>query len=185
MLQELKGGTSSHKARARLQRRRTARNVIMLCTILAIVFLAAGFGYAWYAAKSRPEPVAVAKLPDTAKPTKTPAKIDENAPVGVSVQMLTSPITPGANAAMSIKTRPHAACSIKVTYGDKASAQAQTSTDAGLVPKTADEFGVVNWTWTVEVSRPIGTWPVDVVCAYNKQSGVVRGDLQLEAAKTT
>ena len=115
MLKELKGGTSSHKARARLRRRRTARNILILCIVLVGLFLAAGFGYTWYIAKSKPEPIATVKLPDTSKPTKTPVKIDENAPVGVSVQMLTSPIAPGANASMSIKTRPNAACSIKVT----------------------------------------------------------------------
>jgi hypothetical protein len=100
-------------------------------------------------------------------------KAKPEGPVGVSVQVLTSPVKPGGNASMTIRTRPEAACSIRVTYKD------QLSTDGGLIPKTADEFGLVQWTWTVESSRPVGTWPVDVTCALGEESGYVRGDLEV------
>jgi hypothetical protein len=47
----------------------------------------------------------------------------------------------------------------------------------------ADDFGIVSWTWTVEESVPLGEWPVDVTCAFNDQSAMVRGKLVVEHEK--
>jgi hypothetical protein len=135
---------------------------------------AGGLGYTWYVGNS--DPVTPAALPET---KKTPlaaapvAKAKPTGPVGVSIQVLSSPVKPGGNASMTIRTRPDAACSITVTYKD------QKSTDGGLIPKTGDEFGTVQWTWTVESSRPVGKWPVDVTCALGDMSGYVRGELEV------
>lgn len=71
------------------------------------------------------------------------------------------------NASLAIRTCPEAACSITVTYAN------EISKDAGLLPKPADEFGVVQWTWTVESSRPVGKWPVDVTCGLGKESDII------------
>jgi hypothetical protein len=51
--------------------------------------------------------------------------------------------------------------------------------DPGLVKKTADEYGMVSWTWGVSRSVPVGKWPVTVTCAIGKHSGVVIGDLEV------
>lgn len=120
-------------------------------------------GYVWYMGKTHPieSTSSIATKPQEV----TRPAIATDAPVGVAVGAVSLVVKPGANASISIKTRPEAACSIKVTY-DKT-----VSTDAGLIPKTADEFGVVMWTWSVETNQPVGSWPVEVTCAYNGKSG--------------
>jgi hypothetical protein len=55
------------------------------------------------------------------------------------------------------------------------------SADSGLKPKTADDFGIVSWAWTVEATTPVGEWPVDVTCVFNDQSAMVRGKLVVKA----
>jgi len=97
----------------------------------------------------------------------------EDAATGVSIQSLTSPITPGSNASVTVKTNSDATCSITAEYDEKA------STDSGLSPKIADEFGIVMWVWTVEASVPVGEWPVTITCMRNEQSGVVVGNLSV------
>jgi hypothetical protein len=87
--------------------------------------------------------------------------------------MLTSPEAPGDNVSMSVKTVPTSTCTIRVEYNKI------PSTDSGLVAKTADEFGIVSWTWTVGEDVPLGTWPAKVTCVYNGRSAVVQGDLQV------
>lgn len=110
------------------------------------------------------------KLPD---PFATPKKKAPDAVVGVAVQMITSPLVPGSNAMINIKTNNDAKCKITVVYNKV------PSTDSGLSDKVADEFGVVSWTWTVEPTAPLGSWPVTVTCANEKKSGVVVTDLNL------
>lgn len=176
MLRELKGSTSTERGRARARRRRAARNSIVALLVVLVLGTIAGAGYVWYMGNSKPiEPVAMPELPKKSKldEVATKPKAKPEGPVGVSVQVLTSPVAPGGNASMTIRTRPDAACSIKVTYKD------QVSTDGGLIPKTADEFGLVQWTWTVESSRPVGKWPVDVTCALGDESGYVKGELEV------
>jgi hypothetical protein len=100
-----------------------------------------------------------------------------NAVVGASVQEITIPVAPGANASISIKTVPTASCNISVIYDKTA------SKDSGLSVKRADDFGIITWTWTVDKSAPIGTWPVKVTCTYNKKSAVVQADLLVALPK--
>lgn len=176
MLRELKGSTTTKRGMVRVRRRKTARLFGGIIACLVLLGASAGLGYTWYIGNT--EPVKPAVLPETKKsPLASAAVPDKKAkpegPVGVSIQVLSSPVAPGSNASMTIRTRPEAACSIKVTYKD------QASTDTGLIPKTADEFGTVQWTWTVESSRPVGKWPVDVTCALGEMSAVVRGELEV------
>ncbi len=174
MLRELKGSTTTKRGIVRARRRHTIRVIggIILCLLL--LGAAAGAGYTWYIGNNQPvTPVALPEAKIDKFNTTITSKTKPEGPVGVSVQVLTSPVKPGGNASMTIRTRPEAACSIKVTYKD------QQSMDTGLIPKTADEFGTVQWTWTVENGRPIGKWPVDVTCALGEMSGFVRGDLEV------
>jgi len=172
-LKELKGSTGSVRGRARMRRRRRARRIFIFLLILVLLLGGAGVAYAWYTARNAKVSVVEKPTPvtRTLKKATVPAK---NVPVGVSVTILTSPIKPGSNASISIKTKPLAACSIRIEYNK------QPSTDGGLVPKQADEYGVVTWTWTVEPTRPVGKWPIDVTCAEEEKSGYVRGELILE-----
>jgi len=172
-LKGLNGGYATAKGRARIRRRRTFRTIMTTVLVLALLFMGAGLAYAWYT--SRQNNVVITEAPKPVpKKTSTPPKVADNTPVGVSVTILTSPIKAGSNASITIKTKPLAACSIKVEYDKK------PSTDGGLVPKSADEYGVATWAWTVESGRPAGKWPVDITCARDGKSGYVRGDLVIE-----
>jgi hypothetical protein len=102
-----------------------------------------------------------------------PAQPSPNAPVGVAVDYLMSPVKAGSNTTITIKTTPKATCSISVTYNGVA------STDSGLMPKKADAYGNISWTWTVGAGVPAGNWPVKVNCDYRAKSGRVQQDLQV------
>lgn len=170
MLKPLKGVGSTHHVNERRRRRQLAHLILGICVTLIVIGGIIAAVIVWYLGKTRPaveaqKPTTTTKVAVTSAPT-----VDENAPVGVAIQTVTSPITPGSNASISIRTRPKAACSIQVTYsltGDKD----KISHDGGLIPKNADEYGTVSWTWTVEKGRPIGSWPIEITCAYNTKWG--------------
>lgn len=154
---------------------RTIINTAIALAALLVLAVGGLTGYAWYSGRNA-APVSTA---DTAVPSgrvvreaKAPV-VDPKTPVGLVVQSLTSPVTPGSNVSLNITTKPLSDCVIEVWY-DKTK-----STDSGLGAKKADEFGLVGWTWTVETSRPLGTWPVNVTCKNGERSGFVRADLVL------
>lgn len=173
-LKRLNGGVASEKGRARIRRRRLARGIVTTLLVLTILFMGAGMAYAWYTSQRSPEVITTAPPKPATKKISTSPVVDPKTPVGVSVTVLTSPIKAGSNASITIKTKPLAACSIKVEYDKK------PSTDGGLVPKSADEYGVATWAWTVEQGRPAGTWPVDVTCARDGKSGYLREFIVVE-----
>jgi hypothetical protein len=74
----------------------------------------------------------------------------------IGVVSLTSPISAGGKAQLTIQTVPGAACSITVYYKSGAS-QA-----AGLGPQTADASGIVSWSWKVGPSTTHGIWRIVV-----------------------
>lgn len=151
---------------------RVLRNIAVAFMILLVILLAVGVAYTWYMGQH-----GIKNTPADAKPIKQkvqakgPTKPSPNAKVGVSVQLLTTSVSPGANASISIKTNPDAKCTITAVYNKV------PSKDSGLIPKTADEYGMVSWSWTVENTAPLGKWPVTVTCANSKNSGMVVGDL--------
>ncbi len=173
------------KGKSRWRRRRSGRSklvtriVITIITLL-ILGLIAGVAYVWYTGQQ--EPIAPEPFPERSnRPAQVveKPKLKPEGPVGVSSQVFTSPVAQGDNASVTIRTRPEAACSITLTYKDNI-----RSTDAGLLPKTADEFGTAQWTWTVEASRPVGTWPVEITCGLGEMSGYLKLDLEV-TPKTT
>lgn len=151
------------------------RNTAISIGVLLVLIVGGGIAYTWYMGQSSPENTAAVAAPVEVKPTPVikHVKPAANAKVGASVQMLTSPVTPGSNASITIKTNPESTCTITVVY-DKVA-----SKDSGLTSKVADEYGMVSWAWTVETSVPLGKWPVKVTCTHNKNSAVVQGDLQV------
>lgn len=154
-----------------------ARNTLISITVLMVVAVGLGFGYTWYMGQqdnSEFTTVAVPEVKPKVSETK-PIIQDPNAKVGVSVQSITSPANPGLNASIYIKTNPGATCKITVVYDKTA------STDSGLKDKKADEYGMVDWTWTIEDSVPLGKWPVTVTCGLDeKRFAVVSGELVVE-----
>jgi hypothetical protein len=141
--------------------------------VLLVLLVGGGVAYTWYSGKNgpdvqpeEPEPVATSQ-----SPFSKPPKVSPKARVGLSIQFLTSPVRPGENASINVKTNPLADCEITVEYDEK------KSKDSGLKPKAADEYGIVDWTWTVDETAPKGKWPVEVTCANKKNWGKVIGDL--------
>lgn len=152
---------------------KSIKNIAISAFVLLVLVLGGGVLYIWYMGSygdvdtnAIATPVELKQAP-VIKHTESAA----NAPESASIQMLTSPIVPGSNASISIKTLALSVCNISVIY-DKTS-----SKDSGLLDKTADDFGIVSWTWTVEPSVPLGKWPVKVTCSHNNKSAVVIGDL--------
>jgi hypothetical protein len=154
---------------------KTVRNVVMSIVVLGVLFIAVGLGYTWYMGQRPSNTTTAVAAPVDSQPTPTvkATKPAANAKESVSVQTLTSPVAPGANASISVRTNPSSQCTIKVEYNKI------PSKDSGLVVRTADEFGTVSWTWTVDKTAPLGEWPVGVTCIYNKQSAFVQGDLKV------
>ncbi|MDB5167065.1 MAG: exported protein of unknown function [Candidatus Saccharibacteria bacterium] len=149
---------------------RSIRNTVISILALLILFVGTGLIYTWVMGRSTPTTPAVATTSTTVpvvKHVEPGANVQESA----SVQSITSPIVPGDNASIIVKTNPGSWCTITVVY-DKT-----PSKDSGLGGKTSDDFGSVTWTWTVESTVPLGKWPVTVTCLRNKLSAVVVGDL--------
>ncbi len=158
------------RTRARIAR--FIRNIAISAGILLVLFIGGGAAYTWYMGRTNTSSVAVvpvqsADVAPVIKHVQPAANVNESA----SIQSLTSPIVPGSNASVTIKTNPNSLCTISVEYNLVA------SKDSGLSAKTADDFGMVTWAWTVEPSVPLGKWPVKITCAYNKKSAFVQGDL--------
>jgi hypothetical protein len=152
--------------------RRTIIGSIMGVTLI----IGGGLVYTWWMgrhAKLAPQ-VEAATVQDS-RPFFEPTAPDPRENVGVAIQALTSPLTPGSNASVSIRTFPDATCTITVTYNNV------KSTDSGLAGKTADEYGTIVWSWSVESNVPIGKWPVDITCIHHEKTGYVRGDLVIVA----
>lgn len=151
----------------------TGPRVVISVVILLALLIGAGVLYTYYFG-----PTATPKvLPETQAATKNPLaqapKVDPRAPVGVSVQTLSSPVTPGSNTMATIKTKPGATCTITLSYGTV------KAKDSGLAPIKADEFGVATWSWTVDPAAQVGKWPVNFRCADATKSGVVDGTLEV------
>lgn len=151
------------------------RNVAISIAALLVVVVSGGLAYAWYSGEQADKNLQGLDQPAAAavQPKVEPVKISQTGTIGASVQMLTSPITPGSNASIIVRTNPLATCTVTAVYNKV------PSKDSGLIPKKADDYGVVEWAWTVESSVPLGTWPVTVTCANEKNSAVVRGDLEV------
>ena len=73
---------------------------------------------------------------------------------GITVTGLTSPVSQGANATISINTAPNTYCTITVYY------KSGPSTAQGLEPKNTDSSGNVSWTWKVGTRTTPGDWKI-------------------------
>lgn len=157
----------------KLQIAKFMRSTLISIGVLLLIAVGVGVAYTWYMGQDSAENSSAIAVPVEAEPAPVLKRVQPaaNAKVGASVQMLTSPVVPGSNASITVKTTPEAECTITVVYNKVA------SKDSGLGLKIADEYGMVSWAWTVEASVPLGKWPVTVTCTSNKKSAVVQGDL--------
>lgn len=152
---------------------RRLRNITIAMFVLLFVAVGAGVGYTWYMGQTQPAGSAVAPAPTPKKPyvAAKPAAPPPNAKVGVAVESFASPVAAGDNSSISVQTTPGSICSIVLMYG------AVKSTDSGLVDKTADEYGLASWSWTVPSTTPNGSYPLTITCKRNVQSGVYQANL--------
>jgi hypothetical protein len=148
------------------------RNTVISIVVLLVLFVGGGVAYTWYMGQNN-DSASAATAPVKAKPELVVKHVQPgaNTPESASVQSITSPVIPGTNSSVTVRTKADSVCKITVVYDKTA------STDSGLVAKIADEFGMVSWSWTVGDSVPLGKWPVTVTCTHSGKSAVVVGDL--------
>ena len=92
----------------------------------------------------------------------------------VKVVSLTSPVSPGSQATLTVQTDQKATCTPAVQYkSGKSGAQ-------GLSKKTANAQGQVSWTWKVGSSTAPGTWPVSVRCTSKGKEGTAEASLEVK-----
>ena len=158
----------------REQRRQSARRTMTVLVAVALLLVAGGAAYTWYAGQQGPV-ISDTEVPAPVRRTQIkPLKIASDAPIGASVQTYTPEVKPGENASVSIRTNPEARCSIVVKYDDV------PTTDSGLAPKPADEFGLASWSWTVKPGTPPGLWPAEITCKNKKNSAFVKAEFTVK-----
>lgn len=84
--------------------------------------------------------------------------------INIEVVSLTSPISAGSNARLTIQTMPDAFCTISVIY------KSGPSQAAGLGPQNANSSGQASWSWKVGSRTSSGTWRINVNCNLDGKS---------------
>lgn len=157
----------------RLEKRRSGLSVLGKITgsvlVLAVAITGGGIIFGWWGGPQPEHGTVLAKQTESIN-TQSVAKTQDE-PLSVSIQSLTTPAPQESITNMTVKTAPTADCTIKAVYAGVA------STDSGLVAKTADGTGDVSWTWMIEESAPLGTWPVTVTCTHDGQSATAHGSI--------
>jgi hypothetical protein len=158
----------------KLFRSKTIRNTGITVLLLALIIVCVETMYVMIADKhiTKPQSYISGSNSNQAIALKI-VKPANNAPEGVSIESLITPVVAGQNSSISIHTNEGSMCTIAVTYAGVA------STDSGLSIKSSDQFGNVTWSWTVPPTTPIGSWPIKITCTYHSRSGVVVGSIQI------
>jgi competence protein ComEC len=92
-----------------------------------------------------------------AEATATPGKSLPALPppvTGIEVIALTNPVSRGEEISLTIRTSPHAACTIQVIY------KGGRTDINGPEDKRADADGLVTWAWKISRTIPAGTWHI-------------------------
>lgn len=166
---------SQRSIHERERRKRMIRRVVVSIVVLLFLLISAAIVYVWYMGRHPAQQAVETVDTRSAAPVVKTYAPDPDAPVGISEQSFTRQTAPGANATISVKTTPGAACQISVKMSNDSAI-----TDSGLVPKIADDFGIVSWSWTVPQNGLIGKWPVEITCANEaKKSAYFRDDLEV------
>lgn len=169
----LRRSVTPQRMAAAERRKASVKKTTYVSGVMALLLVAGGVGYTWYTGEHTSNVVA-AKAPAPSRRVEwKPVKQDPNANVGVSVQALTTPVQPGQNASISVRTNQLANCTIAVMYGKV------PGTDSGLAKKSADEYGSISWSWSVAQTAPVGKATVKVDCANKTKSGSVTADLDV------
>ncbi len=81
---------------------------------------------------------------------------------GIAVLSLSQQVIPGGAAALTVKTRPSATCTLRVVRGAGDSARLEAV--PGAPTRVAGRDGVVAWVWTVDAREPAGMMTLSVDC---------------------
>ena len=103
------------------------------------------------------------QVPTQTPPVVLPTNV-QSSEVFINVVSLTSPITAGGIASLTINTLPGTTCTITVYY------KSGPSQAAGLGPQTAGGDGNVTWSWKVGSRTTPGMWSIVVTANLNGQS---------------
>lgn len=166
----------SHKARV-------ARRVkVGTVSIVSVVGAVGGllFVLVWVQKPHAVPQLATSALAQPKMPDLTSHAAGPNVPIGSSVQALSSPVAPGSNAYVTLRTTEGAVCSIKVVHLDPYQKELARVADSGLADKTADDYGMVTWTWTMPPTAAIATWRADMYCKRGNKSTHSIGDIVVQ-----
>lgn len=151
---------------------RRIRNIIIATVLLLILVIGVGAAYTWYTgSRAIDDTQAVEAAQTNQYPTLAPTKPADDASVGVASHLFTTPVKPGGEVSVSIRTLQSATCKIILKY-DKTAVS-----NPGLIDKVADEYGIVSWKWTMPANAQQGKWPVEITCLRNTKSGYLSKDL--------
>lgn len=102
----------------------------------------------------------------------------EKESISVDILSVTSPVSPGSMITLFAKATPETLCDIEVGY-ESGHGEAEA-----LLPKRAQENGLVTWTWTVDPSVKFGKYQIIVTA---KESGdkvaTAKADLEIKSAE--
>lgn len=144
---------------------------------LLVITVVVGLIYVWLIGLQA-KPLTTTTTQKTAQQNSlTPHKAPDNIQIGSSIQSLSSPISPGDNASLSVRTTEGAVCAVKIIHLDDTQKELARVNDSGLGDKTADEFGLVTWTWTMPSNAAIAKWTADVYCTRGDKSTHSVGEL--------
>lgn len=153
---------------------------MIIAVILLTITIAAGLFYVWLMGLQE-KPSTTTSAPTTNKPSfLTPHKLPDNVAIGSSIQSISSPVSPGDNASLTVRTTESAVCSVKIIHLDSSQKELARVTDSGLSDKTADEFGMLTWTWTMPSDAATAKWTADVYCSRGDKSTHSVGELVVQ-----
>ncbi len=138
---------------------------VIIFFVLLIIAVGVGFLYVWLMGlQAKPTTTSITQTTNKSS-FPTPQKLPGNVPIGSSIQSISSPVSPGDNASLTVRTTESAICTVKIVHLDNNQKELARVTDSGLGDKTADEFGMVVWTWTMPSDAAIAKWTADINCA--------------------
>jgi hypothetical protein len=147
------------------------RNFLLSIFILLVIAVNAGIFFTWYANKNKASNTVGVSQDLESNTMKKPAQQSKDIRVGVAMQTLDPTAKPGGLVYIAVHTNNNADCSIDIKYNDV------SSKNINLIPKKADDYGSVSWSFNLEPTAPVGTWPVRVTCSNGKSSGVAGGNI--------
>lgn len=152
---------------------RSLRKVLVTLTVLILLFVGAGLGLTYYNGQTSPPPKAIAvPKPTPAQARHTPSPTGQ---IGSTVQYITTPVLPGDNASITIHTNANANCQITVQMANFN----LPMKDSGLIPKKADDMGLVTWGWKIPADLLPGKGKATVICANLKNSIMSIGNFEV------